>query len=709
MKSPIDDRNSPKLRRSSAAYLIPRRVRGFVPKTSRATVRVGAALAAAVMEASMALGGGPGLCRPTVARPGGDRPFAAAFVSHRRRVCSRASAADEASPSATADAPTGGILPEGARARRHRRDTEGTRGDRRRESRDVRAPEGVRLADVPVASDALPESAHPSHRLPPAFRRDPASFTDAHRKKPAALLVGYAGGAFKGNTVNHELPRGSTVDDVLEDALFAAGGVKTSNYRSRALARLKWSRSSRTDKGVSSLATVVSLRLELDPGVWDPAKGGEYEAKSLCKKINAHLPETVRVFGAYSTPKSFQARRACVRRTYDYLLPTRCLGIPPGTDPGTIPWPGAPGAAGQSPAETLALFREALSRFEGSHYFHNYTRRSAYSRDKDWDAAARTGQRKGRSRRRGRRSGDPVDADSDVLDSEAEEGASSISIEDDETPFEAANDSDDETSSGARFVGSRRDGVYWLLERDEDDLVGIKHNRRIASFVAGEIETLSLPDGDDGSVSEPFVRVTVRGDSFMLYQIRKMVATAVAVALGHYPLELIPASLARPARVATPIAPPMTLYLREAEFVPYAKNRPRRVRETETARETSETDDASPLETLSTLRPDRLVPSPGTREAIERFREQTLDPALGPALASDEWDAFAANLFRSRTWTADGKGETRSPAVAEVLAAFEPYAAARAARKRELGEMDAREAREAGRSAPEAEVSAAEE
>ena len=127
--------------------------------------------------------------------------------------------------------------------------------------------------------------------------------------------------------MNHELPRGSTVDDALEDALFAAGGVKTSNYRSRALARLKWSRSSRTDKGVSSLATVVSLRLELDPAVWDADQGGDYEAKALCAKINAHLPETVRVFGVYSTPKSFQARRACVRRTYDYLLPARCLGI----------------------------------------------------------------------------------------------------------------------------------------------------------------------------------------------------------------------------------------------------------------------------------------------------------------------------------------------------------------------------------------------
>ena len=644
----------------------------------------------------MALGFGSGLRRPSMARPGGDRTSTAAFAAHRRRVGARPSAADEAPPSATADAPASGVLPDTPRARRHRRDTAGARGDRRRETRDLRAPEGVRFEDVPVASDALPERAHPSHRLPPGFRRDPASFTDAHRKKPAALLVGYAGGGFRGNTVNHELPRGSTVDDVLEDALFAAGGVKTSNYRSRALARLKWSRSSRTDKGVSSLATVVSLRLELDPSVWDPEKGGEYEAKALCEKINARLPETVRVFGAYSTPKSFQARRACVRRTYDYLLPARCLGISPGIAPGTSTWPGAPGAAGQSPAETLALFREALSRFEGSHYFHNYTRRAAYSRGKDWDAGlSRSGESEGRGRRRGRATSDPVEADSDVLEFEAEEEA--LSTETDET-FDA-NDSDDAKPSGARFVGSRRDGVYWLLERDETDLVGIKHNRRIASFVAGELETLRLP-GDDGAVTEPLVRVTVRGDSFMLYQIRKMVATAVAVALGHYPLELLSASLARPARVVSPIAPPTTLYLHEAEFAPFAKNR-RRVKTEATPRETSRTDasvpnsrDASELETL-TLRPDRLVPSPATREEIERFRERSLDPALGPTLASDEWDVFVANLFRSRVWTADGKGETRSPAVAEVLAAFEPYAAERAKRKEELKELDLKEANEA--------------
>lgn len=662
----------------------------------------------------MALASASGLGRPSVARLGGRRPLTAAFASDRRRVCSRASAADGAPASrATEDAPASAPLSDAPRARRHRRNTEGTRGDRRRETRDLRAPEGVRLENVPVASDALPDRTHPSHRLAPDTRRDPASFTDAYRKKPAALLVGYAGGSFRGNTVNHELPRGSTVDDALEDALFAAGGVKTSNYRSRALARLKWSRSSRTDKGVSSLATVVSLRLELDPAVWDADQGGDYEAKALCAKINARLPETVRVFGVYSTPKSFQARRACVRRTYDYLLPARCLGISSqGTQgtassgvgiPGDVPWPGAPRAAAQSPAETLALFRDALSKFEGSHYFHNYTRRAAYSRGKDTD-----GNGKGRGSRGRNPSPDRAsDADSDVLDSETEEAET-------EEALERGEEDEKISEPVARHVGSRRDGVYWLLERDENDLVGIKHNRRIVSFVAGDVETLTL-DTQSRVSSEPFVRVTVRGDSFMLYQIRKMVATAVAVALGHYPPELIPASLTRPARVVTPIAPPSTLYLRDAEFVPFAKNKRAAAPAAgkERARENGATEEdssfgarkngapANPIShdsvELATVarRPDRLMPSSETRETIERFRERTLDPALGPALASGEWDAFVANLFLSRVWTKDGKGVTQSPAVAEVLAAFEPYAAKRSARKASLREMDAREAAEA--------------
>lgn len=52
----------------------------------------------------------------------------------------------------------------------------------------------------------------------------------------------------------------------------------------------------------------------------------------------------------------------------------------------------------------------------------------------------------------------------------------------------------------------------------------------------------------------------------MLHQIRHMVAAAVAVARGALPVELLEASLATPARVNLPLAPPSTLMLTGAQF-----------------------------------------------------------------------------------------------------------------------------------------------
>ena len=58
----------------------------------------------------------------------------------------------------------------------------------------------------------------------------------------------------------------------------------------------------------------------------------------------------------------------------------------------------------------------------------------------------------------------------------------------------------------------------------------------------------------------------------MLYQIRKMIASAVAVSLGHCPLEFLPASLSRPCRAAMPLAPASTLYLYDVEFMKFRVN-----------------------------------------------------------------------------------------------------------------------------------------
>ena len=88
--------------------------------------------------------------------------------------------------------------------------------------------------------------------------------------------------------------------------------------------------------------------------------------------------------------------------------------------------------------------------------------------------------------------------------------------------------------------------TYWLLEKDVEDLVHIMHYRRIHEFTCSK-----EPEIIDGFESCPFVRVKVYGESFMLHQIRKMIATAVLVALDSeetptMPLSFIKASLCRP-------------------------------------------------------------------------------------------------------------------------------------------------------------------
>ena len=106
--------------------------------------------------------------------------------------------------------------------------------------------------------------------------------------------------------MNQSLPRGDTVDDALEDALFQAGCILPSNYRSPGLSRLKWSRSSRTDKGVSSLATVVNARLEVDLAQWvEDVDGQKVRRRTAGSARNSHgvsagSPHAISIGSAYN-------------------------------------------------------------------------------------------------------------------------------------------------------------------------------------------------------------------------------------------------------------------------------------------------------------------------------------------------------------------------------------------------------------------------
>ena len=538
------------------------------------------------------------------------------------------------------------------------------RRDRRAESADWTVPDGVSHGDV--ARQPAGDHVHPSHLIPPNLRRP--DVPETYKKKPVALLMGYVGAGYSGNTTNASLPRGSTVDDVLEDALFDAGCILLSNYRSRSLSRLKWSRSSRTDKGVSSLATAVSARLEVDVGVWE----NDPEGTRIAADINRHLPDHVRVFGAYSTPKSFQARRACVRRTYDYLLPATCLGLNVnGERDAAVAWPGAPELADATGEEVMARFRRALRMFEGSHYFHNYTRRSAYAPAPDG------GRRRARARGAGDDEDDETEGSEPMDEAEDTMGSSELDI----------SSGDGSGDSSPEYVGCRSRGCYWLKTRDDADLVGVKHARKVNSFIAAD-PAVAAGHKD----APPFVRVTVNGDSFMLYQIRKMIATAVAAALGHFPLELIPASLTRPARIATPIAPASTLYLVDAEFMSFRPRKEAKVSGPETpgdAEGIAERRQTSPNEQCAVPnRLDALVPGAEVRASIAEFQRSVLDPALAPAVADAEWGVFVGNLRKLRINVDGFDGDGKGDAVRECLAAHAEYAAMREERRAEREERE---------------------
>lgn len=83
--------------------------------------------------------------------------------------------------------------------------------------------------------------------------------------------------------INPDVP---TIERCLKDALVLSGGISKDNEDK--LSALKWSRSARTDKGVSAIGQVVALRLMHPPG--------------LHERLQRSLPKQIKVFGFRCEP-----------------------------------------------------------------------------------------------------------------------------------------------------------------------------------------------------------------------------------------------------------------------------------------------------------------------------------------------------------------------------------------------------------------------
>ena len=90
------------------------------------------------------------------------------------------------------------------------------------------------------------------------------------------------------------------------------------------------------------------------------------EGLAYAAEVNLQLPTQVSVFSVQRVNKGFRARQMCHRRSYWYYLPMATL-VPEGVEAGS-----------EEEAQAVALFKQALSTYEGRHPYHNYTKRSQY-------------------------------------------------------------------------------------------------------------------------------------------------------------------------------------------------------------------------------------------------------------------------------------------------------------------------------------------
>ncbi|XP_040270008.1 tRNA pseudouridine synthase A-like [Bufo bufo] len=168
-------------------------------------------------------------------------------------------------------------------------------------------------------------------------------------KKKHSIQLVYCGSGYHGMQINNSIPL-PTIEGQIVSALVKAQCIP--EICSTDLKRVRFQRCARTDKGVSALAQVISVRLF------------DYCANPV-EVINSYLPPEIRVLGVKRATKGFNAKIMCDARTYSYTLPTFALSR----------------SASSAPDSNFRLSQEdfhhvngLLSFYKGTHNFHNFTR-----------------------------------------------------------------------------------------------------------------------------------------------------------------------------------------------------------------------------------------------------------------------------------------------------------------------------------------------
>ena len=390
-------------------------------------------------------------------------------------------------------------------------------------------------------------------------------------KRKVAVMIGYAGTGYSGLQMNH---KEKTIEGDIFAALVAAGAISKANADDPRKSSLV--RCARTDKGVHAAGNVLSLKLII-------------EDEDLVEKINQNLPPQIRVWDVQRTNNGFSCYQGCDSRWYEYLMPSYAL-LPPRPD--SFLWQRIEESAREKGAledyarrlDDVQNFWEGVEkndiqpildrlspevRERAVEIIRNIRPRDADDKDKDDEKQQDAGP-----------GADDASAGGNTLHKEGadgETGENSGSQPRTLSPVEAAV----KEIKAAYVAAKRRYRVTPQRLQSLQDAFNLYHgtnnfhNYTILKSVSDpsarrHIKSFLVDPSPIRIRDTEWLSIKVHGQSFMMHQIRKMIAMAVMLVRCGAPLDLIKQSYG-PRRISIPKAPGLGLMLERPIFDEYSK------------------------------------------------------------------------------------------------------------------------------------------